>query len=106
MSESQYAVLHFDVEAMTMSETTPVVFDSHDEARAPAQGCRMYDHIGKTTRTFSDEINYGQYHGGPAAKRTLIIGVIGLSARACSVGLNAWRECRLALGVSGLSEEQ
>ena len=108
MSESQYAVFHFDVKTMTMLETTPVVFGSFAEAekhcqaeigRDPARGCRIYDHSGKIVQTFSDEGTYNQHHGRPAAKRTLMIGVICLIAGACSVGLDAWLEWRLTLGV-------
>jgi len=108
MSESQFAVFHFDVKTMTMSESKPLVFDTFSVAQAhcreqivsdPTQGCRIYNHDGKIVQTFSDERTYTQHHGKPAAKRSLIIGVICLLVGASSVALDAWLGWRLILGV-------
>jgi len=108
MSDSQYAVFHFDVKTMTMAETTPMIFDSLSDAQrhcqeriatTPAQGCRIYGHDGKIVQTFSDDKLYEQHHGRPAAKRNVIIGSLCLLAGISGVALDAWLEWRLTLGV-------
>ena len=108
MGGTQHAVFHFDVKTMTMSETTPLVFDSFADAQRhcggqiqsdPTHGCRIYNKEGKVVQTFSDDRLYAQHHGRPAAKRTVIIGIVCIVVGASSVGLDAWLEWRLIFGV-------
>ena len=108
MSESQYAVFHFDVKTMVMGEGAPRIFPSLPDAEKhcqeniaanPAQGCRILDHTGKTVRTYSDDQLYDKHHGRPAAKRTLVFGIAFLIAGIGSVALDAWLGWRLVFGV-------
>ena len=110
MTESQYAIFHFDVKTMTMSEASdiPLIIDGLDAATSycqqkiadnPAIGCRIYDHDGKVVQTFSDDELYQKAHGRPAAKRSVIIGSACLLAGVGGVALDAWLEWRLTFGV-------
>jgi hypothetical protein len=108
MTESQYAVFHFDVKTMTMRGNDPIIFDgltaaiSYCEQKIvdiPALGCRIYGHDGNTVQTFSDDELYRKAHGRPAAKRNLIIGSACLLAGVGGVALDAWLEWRLTFGV-------
>src|SRR5450432_1117343 len=108
MTDSQFAVFHFDVKTMTMSGGEPLLFDSFVDAERhcqewivaqPAMGCRIYNNAGAVVRTFSDSQLFDQHHGRPAAKRSVVIGGLFLLAGVCSVALDAWFEWRLILGV-------
>ena len=78
MTDSQFAVFHFDVKTMIMNGDAPMIFDcladaeSHCQSRiaaTPAQGCRIYNNEGAIVRTFSDDRLFEKHHGRPAAKR-------------------------------------
>jgi hypothetical protein len=108
MSDSQYAVLHFDVKTMTMAGDAMLIFDTLPEAEShcraqvasnAGRGCRILDHEGKIVQTFADDEVYGQHHGRPAAKRNVMIGAACLAAGMGGVALDAWLEWRLILGV-------
>jgi hypothetical protein len=106
MSDSQYAVFHFDVKTMSMAGDATLIFDTLPEAEShcrahvasnQALGCRILDHDGKIVQTFADAEIYGQHHGRPAAKRNVLIGAACLVTGAGAVGLDAWLEWRLIL---------
>lgn len=87
MTESQYAVFHFDVKSMVMLPGEPLIFDSLAEAERyckakivaePQVGCRVLDCDGKTVGTWNDSRVYEQFHGEPAARRRLLIGFVCL----------------------------
>jgi hypothetical protein len=118
MSESQYAVFHFDVKTMSMRDAqgqylssgndSPLIFDDLPNAEryceqkitaTPALGCRIYDHAGQIVRSFSDTQLYSRHHGRPAAKRNLTIGTLCLLAGVGGVALDAFLEWRLTFGV-------
>ena len=108
MTDSQFAVFHFDVKSMTMRGGEPLVFDSFAAAEShcrqqiaaePSTGCRIYDHAGAIAGTFSDDHLYEKHHGRPAAKRSLVIGSVCLAAGIGGVVLDAWLGWRLTLGV-------
>ena len=112
MSDSQYAVFHFDVKTMTMREAqgndAPLIFNSLEEAERycqdkiaalPTLGCRILDHAGAVVRTFANDQVYQKHHGHPAAKRSLLIGIACLLAGASGVALDAWLGWRLVFGV-------
>jgi hypothetical protein len=108
MTESQYAVFHFDVKKMTMRGNAPMIIDGLDAATSYCQqkiadtramGCRIYDRDGNIVRTFSDAEVYQKNHGRPAAKRSVIIGSACLLAGVGGVALDAWLEWRLTFGV-------
>ncbi len=110
MTESQYAVFHFDVKTMSMRETshTPLIIDGLEAATSycqqkiadtPAMGCRIYNRKGDIVQTFSDAEVYKKNHGRPAAKRSVIIGSACLLAGVGGVALDAWLEWRLTFGV-------
>jgi hypothetical protein len=73
MTDSQYAVFHFDVKTMSARDAegrepspasdAPLIFDSLAEAEryskdkiatTPGLGCRIYDRDGKILGTFAD----------------------------------------------------
>jgi hypothetical protein len=108
MSDSQYAVFHFDVKTMVMADGALRIFDTFPDAERhcrdnivarPALGCRILDHNGKTVRTFSDDQLYEKHHGRPAAKRNVLLGSALLVVGATSVALDAWLGWRLVFGV-------
>jgi len=108
MTDSQFAVFHFDVKSMTMRNGEPLVFDGlaaaephcrEQIAADPATGCRIYNHAGIIAGTFSDERSYKKHHGRPAAKRSLTIGALCLAAGIGGIALDAWLGWRLTLGV-------
>ena len=108
MTDSQYAVFHFEVKSMVMVERAPLIFDTFSDAERhcqeniaahPSLGCRILDSSGKTIRTFSDHEIYDQHHGRPAAKRNVVLGSIFLAAGLGSVALDAWLGWRLVFGV-------
>ena len=108
MSDSQYAVFHFDVKTMSMAGDATLIFDSLREAESHCRakvasnktlGCRILNHEGQIVQTFTDAEIYGQHHGRPAAKRNVLIGAACLVAGASAVGVDAWLEWRLILGV-------
>lgn len=116
ISDSQYAVLHFDIKTMSMrdaggnflsSEDGPLIFNTLDGARSyseqkiaatPALGCRIYDHQGRAVESFSNPEVYDQHHGLPAAKRNLALGAICLLTGAGAVALDASLKWRLIFG--------
>jgi hypothetical protein len=109
MTESQYAVFHFDVKTMRMrGDNAPLIFEGLPAATSycqqrivdiPTLGCRIYDHDGNVVQTFSDDELYHKSHGRPAAKRSVIIGSACLLAGVGGVALDAWLEWRLTFGV-------
>jgi hypothetical protein len=110
MTESQYAIFHFDVKTMSMRETrdVPLIIDGLEAAtsycrqkivEAPALGCRIYDRDGKIIQTFSDAEVYRKNHGRPAAKRSLIIGCACLLTGIGGVVLDASLGWSLTFGV-------
>lgn len=107
MTDSQFAVLHFDVKTM-VARGEPLVFDHLAEAQAhcrdtiaasPAIGCRILDAAGAVVETFSDDSVFARHHGVPAAKRSLLIGSLFLATGIGAVALDAWLGWRLTLGV-------
>ena len=110
MTESQYAVFHFDVKTMSMraGEGAPLIFDSladaerysqEKSAATPGIGFRIHDRDGKVVGTFADTQVYERYHGQPAAKRTLLVGIACLVAGIGLISLDVWLGLRLILGV-------
>jgi len=108
MTDSQFAVFHFDVKTMIMSGDAPMIFDCLPDAEShckskiadtPALGCRIYNDEGVIVRTFTDDRLFAKYHGRPAAERNVVIGTLCLMAGVCGVALDAWLEWRLTLGV-------
>ena len=108
MTDSQFAVFHFDVKTMIMSGDAPMIFDCLADAEhhcqskiagTPALGCRIYNNDGVVVRTFSDDRLFAKHHGRPAAKRNVVIGSLCLIAGVGGVALDAWLEWRLTLGV-------
>ncbi len=118
MSESQYAVFHFDVKTMSMRDAkgdylsagndAPLIFDNFEDASKycqgivaskPAMGCRIYDHKGRVVQTFSDEQVYDRHHGLPAAKRNIAIGGACLALGISGVALDASLGWSLTFGV-------
>ena len=97
MTESQYAVFHFDVKTMSMRDAqggnpsdggaVPLIFDnlagverySQEQIDAmPGLGCQIYDRDEKIVGIFADTQVYGRFHGPPAAKRSLLVGILCL----------------------------
>jgi hypothetical protein len=118
MSDTHYAVFHFDVKTMSMRDAqgdylsagndAPLIFESLEQAQQyctektaamPELGCRIYDHRGQVVQSFSDEKIYERHHGRPAAKRNIALGSIFLVAGVGGVALDAWLEWRLTFGV-------
>lgn len=110
MTESQYAVFHFDVKTMSMREgaDAPLIFDglaaaerySQDKiAATPELGCRIYDRGGKIVRTYIDTQVYERFHGQPAAKSSLLAGMACLIAGVGLISLDVWLGFRLIFGV-------
>jgi len=109
MTESQYAVFHFDVKTMRMcGSDAPLIFEGLPAATSycqrkiadiPALGCRIYDHDGKVVQTFSDDKLYRKSNGRTAARRSVIVGSACLVAGISGVALDAWLEWRLTFGV-------
>jgi hypothetical protein len=110
MTESQYAVFHFDVKTMSMreGEDGPLIFDSlagaerysQDKIAArPGLGCRIYDRDGKIVGTFTDTRVYERFHGQPAAQRSLLVGVACFVAGVALISLDVWLGFRLIFGV-------
>ncbi len=123
MTESQYAVFHFDVKTMSMreGEGVPLIFDSlaaaerYSQAQiaaTPELGCRIYDRGGKIAGTYIDAQVYERFHGQPAAKSSLLAGMacliagVGVDQSGCYAGVPldfrgfSWR----ALPVGGSGE--
>lgn len=72
MTDSQFAVFHFDVKTMVMSGDTLMIFDNLADAErhcqskiaaTPALGCRIYNNQGSIVRTFSDDRLFAKHHG-------------------------------------------
>jgi hypothetical protein len=118
MSDSQFALFHFDVKTMSMRDAQgnylssgndqPLIFDTLEAAERYSQakivetsalGCRIYDHDGQVVKSFQDDQLYTHHHGRPAAKRSLWLGAALFSAGLFSVALDAWMEWTLTLGV-------
>jgi hypothetical protein len=110
MTESQYAIFHFDVKTMSMREATdtPLIIDGLDAATSycqqkiadtPAMGCRIHDRNGKIIQTFSDPEVYRKNHGRPAFKRSAILGATCLLTGVGGIALDAWLEWHLIFGV-------
>jgi hypothetical protein len=118
MSETQYAVFHFDVKTLSMRDAqgnylspgndSPLILDSlaaaqhycrEKTAATPALGCRIYDRNGRVVQSFSNDALYDRYHGLPAARRSFAIGAASLLAGAGGVALDAWLGWRLTFGV-------
>jgi hypothetical protein len=118
MTDSQYAVFHFDVKTMSMrdaqGQAAPqdkdacLIFQSLEDAErycqekiadTPAFGCRIYGHDGTVARTFVDDGVYGKYHGRPAARRNLVVGGVCLAVGATCVAVDAWSGWSLIIGV-------
>jgi hypothetical protein len=108
MTESQYAVFHFDVKTMSMQGADPLIFDSLAEAErysrdnmaaTPAVGYRIYDRDGKIVETFADTQVYEHFHGRPSAKRSLLVGVAWLVVGVGLISLDVWFGLRLIFGV-------
>jgi len=110
MTESQYAVFHFDVKTMSMREgdDVPLIFKGLDEAErysrgkiasAPGVGCRIYDRDGEIVGTFADTQVYESIHGRPAARRSLLTGTVYLVIRVGLISLDVWLGFRLILGI-------
>jgi len=107
MTDSQYAVLHFDVKTMSARDA-PLIFDSLAEAERYSKdkiatiqglGCRIYDRDGKSLATFVDPQVYERFHGQPAAKRSLLVGMLCLVAGVGFISLDVWMGLRLIFGV-------
>jgi len=108
MSDTQYAVFHFDVKTKLARAGGPLIFDSLHAAEQycegkiaaePLLGCRILDHTGAVVRTFANDQVYQRHHGRPAAKRTLLIGLACLAIGAGGVSLDAWFHWHLVFGV-------
>lgn len=110
MTESQYAVFHFDVQTMRMCEgqDAPLIFDSLAGAERHARekvaavsglGCQILDSSGRVAGMFHDPEIYERFQGWPAAKRSLRQGIACLFAAAALIGLDAWFGFQLILGV-------
>jgi hypothetical protein len=110
MTESQYAVFHFDVKTMSMraGEDDPLIFENLADAErysqeklaaTPGLGFRIHDCDGRIVRTFTDTQVYERFHGQPAAKRNLLVGSACLVAGVGLISLDVWLGLRLILGV-------
>jgi hypothetical protein len=109
MTESQYAVFHFDVKSMcAQGPESPLLFESLAEAErysqekiaaAPGLGCRIYDRDGRIVGTFADTQVYERFHGQPSAKPSLLVGSACLLAGVGFISLDVWYGLRLIFGV-------
>jgi hypothetical protein len=109
MTGSQYAVFHFDVKTMSMQDAqAPLIFDSLADAErysreksdaTPGSGYRIYDCDGKIVGTFADAQIYERFHGQPAAKKSLLVGIVCLVAGVGMISLDVWLGFRLIFGV-------
>jgi hypothetical protein len=109
MTDSQYAVFHFDVKTMCMRDAeAPLILDglaqaerySKDKvAASPGLGCRVYNRDGAIVRTFTNAEVYERFHGQPAAKRNVLVGIACLIAGVAFIGLDVWRGFSLIFGV-------
>jgi hypothetical protein len=109
MTESQYAVFHFDVKSMcTQGAESPLIFESRADAEryshekiaaAPGLGFRIYDRDGRIVGTFTDTQVYERFHGHPAARRSLLVGIACLLVGLGFIGLDVWFGLRLIFGV-------
>lgn len=111
MMGSQYAVFHFDVKTMTARDaegSSSLMFDNLAEAEryskekiatTPGLGCRIIDRDGKILGTFADPQVYERFHGQPAAKRNLLVGMICLVAGVGLISLDVWMGYRLIIGI-------
>src|SRR5258708_2278429 len=104
MTDSECAVFHFDVKTMSARDAegrdpsaanaAPLIFDNLAEAESysknkiaaiPGLGCRIYDRDGKIVGTFADTQVYERFHGQPAAKRNLLVGMVCLTVGAALI---------------------
>jgi hypothetical protein len=109
MTDSQYAVFHFDVKTMCVRDAEPpLIFDSLTHAESysqhkilanPGLGSRIYDRDGKIVGTFIDTQLYERFHGRPAAMRSLQVGIACLLAGVAFISLDVWFGLRLIFGV-------
>jgi hypothetical protein len=110
MTESHYAVFHFDVKTMSMraGEEAPLIFENLADAErysqeklaaTPALGFRIHDCDGRIVRTFTDTQVYERFHGQPAARRSLLVGSACLVAGVGLISLDVWLGLRLIFGV-------
>jgi len=109
MTDSQFAVFQFDVKSMCMQDAdAPLIFDSLAEAErysqekmaaTPGLGFRIYDRDGKILETFTDAQVYERFHGQPAAKRSLLVGVVYLVLGVGLISLDVRMGFRLIFGV-------
>src|ERR1700680_3145593 len=100
MTESQCAVFHFDVKTMSMQDSeAPLIFESLADAERYSQdkiaakpwlGYRIYDRDGKIVGTFADMQVYERFHGQPAVKRSLLVGMVCLVTGAGLISLDVW----------------
>ena len=118
MTDSQCAVFHFDVKTMSArnaegrspsaANEAPLIFDCLAEAEryskdkiaaTPGLGCRIYDRDGKILGNFADTQVYERFHGRPAARRSLLVGLACLVAGVGLVSLDIWMGYRLIFGI-------
>ena len=107
MTDSQCAVFHFDVKTMSARDALVILdslaeaerYSKHKIASTPGLGCRIYDRDGKILRTFIDPQVYERFHGQPAAKRSLLVGMLCLIAGVGFISLDVWMGLRLIFGV-------
>jgi len=94
-------------EYLSSGNDAPLIFENflsaetycrEKNAATPSLGCRIYDHKGKVVQSFSNEAIYERYHGQPAARRSLWIGIACLVAGIGGIALDAWLGWRLILG--------
>jgi hypothetical protein len=117
MTDTQCAVFHFDVKTMSARDAegrespasnAPLIFDSQAEAERYSKdkiatglglGCRIYDRDGKILETFADTQVYERFHGQPAAKRSLLMGMVCLVVGVALISLDVSMGYRLIFGV-------
>ncbi|HEX5226525.1 MAG TPA: hypothetical protein VFW44_02395 [Bryobacteraceae bacterium] len=108
MTESQFAVMHFDVKSMVMLPGEPLLFNSLPDAEShckgrltadPKIGCRILDHAGRAAGTWNDISVFEQFHGQPAAKRNLLVGSVCLAIGLALILLDWHYGLKLILGV-------
>ena len=117
MTDSQCAVLHFDVKTMSArdaggressSSNLPLIFDNLADAERyakdkvaamPTLGCRIYDRDGKVLATLADGQVTQRFHGQPAARRSLLWGMLLLLVGVGLISLDVRMGYRLIFGV-------
>ncbi len=106
MTDSQYAVFPFDVKTMMAREGQPLIFDSLAEAERyskdkvagnPDIGFQIRECNGKLVATVNDPALYERFHGQPAARRSIWIGLANLVAGLILIGIDVRFGLRLIL---------